>query len=75
MDEMTAAKRAQTAKANEARRRQFLERHEDEYAAALRELGYTVTRCQGHTAIDVWQIGTPEQAMSRVLRCDGECVR
>lgn len=31
-----------TAKATKARRRMFLERKADEYAAALRELGYTV---------------------------------
>jgi hypothetical protein len=32
-----------TAKANQVRRMKFLERKADEYAAALRELGYTVT--------------------------------
>lgn len=31
-----------TAKANQVRRTKFLERKADEYAAALRELGYTV---------------------------------
>lgn len=36
------AKQARTAKARQARRRNVLERKADEYAAALRELGYTV---------------------------------
>lgn len=36
------AKRARTENARQARRRNVLERHKDEYAAALRELGYGV---------------------------------
>jgi hypothetical protein len=39
-----------TAKANQVRRMKFLERKADEYAAALRELGYTVIAPGVHRA-------------------------
>jgi hypothetical protein len=44
------AKQARTAKARQARRRNVLERKADEYAAALRELGYTVLAPGAHRA-------------------------
>lgn len=44
------AKQARTAKARQARRRNVLERKAGEYAAALRELGYTVLAPGAHRA-------------------------